>query len=41
MADAWVLEATGRGLPKDGRYWDAPFYLARGYFCRVLAAAGK
>ena len=19
--DAWVLEATGRGLPKDGDYW--------------------
>lgn len=21
--DAWVLEATGRGLPKDGAYWQA------------------
>ena len=21
--DAWVLEATGRGLPKDGAYWNA------------------
>lgn len=21
--DAWVLEATGRGLSKDGAYWDA------------------
>jgi hypothetical protein len=21
--DTWVLEATGRGLPKDGRYWEA------------------
>ena len=21
--DTWVLEATGRGLPKDGRYWQA------------------
>jgi hypothetical protein len=21
--DAWVLEATGLGLPKDGRYWQA------------------
>ena len=21
--EAWVLEATGRGLPKDGRYWQA------------------
>ena len=21
--DAWVLEATGRGLPKDGTYWRA------------------
>ena len=19
--EAWVLEATGRGLPKDGAYW--------------------
>ena len=21
--DAWILEATGRGLPKDGAYWQA------------------
>ena len=21
--DAWVLEATGRGLPNDGAYWQA------------------
>jgi hypothetical protein len=21
--DAWVLEATDRGLPKDGAYWQA------------------
>ena len=21
--DAWVLEAAGRELPKDGRYWQA------------------
>ena len=21
--DAWVLEATGRGLSKDGAYWQA------------------
>ena len=21
--DAWVLEAAGRGLPRDGRYWGA------------------
>ena len=21
--DAWVLEAAGRGLPQDGRYWQA------------------
>lgn len=21
--EAWVLETTGRGLPKDGRYWEA------------------
>ncbi len=21
--DAWVLEATGRELPKDGAYWQA------------------
>jgi hypothetical protein len=21
--DAWVLEATGRGLPKDGAHWQA------------------
>jgi len=21
--DAWVLEATGRGLPHDGAYWRA------------------
>ena len=21
--DAWVLEATGRGLSKDGAYWNA------------------
>ena len=21
--EAWVLEATGGGLPKDGRYWGA------------------
>ena len=20
--DAWVLEATGRGLPRDGRFWN-------------------
>ena len=23
--DAWVLEATGRGLPREGRYWAAGF----------------
>jgi hypothetical protein len=21
--DAWVLDATGGGLPKDGAYWNA------------------
>lgn len=21
--DAWVLEATGRGLPRDGAYWQS------------------
>ena len=21
--DAWVLEATGGGMPKDGEYWQA------------------
>jgi hypothetical protein len=23
--DVWVLKATGRGLPKDGAYWNAGY----------------